>query len=165
MVVDIYIKYDGNISYTLTITFSNFGITPIHEAIEGDNQYGFGDTTYEELKNSGWKVDSNSNKVSSSNGKVSFTNVGGNGGVDATLEIKNGFDKNDGDLLYTLSLMLNSYFEAEKLDNDIQEAYDGDTTHMGISGKYSMISVNIPEDRSSVKITFDNIYSNNIDQN
>ena len=160
------IKYDGNIFYTLTITFSNFGITPVHEASEGTNKNGFGDTTYEELKNSGWKVDSN-DRISSNKENVSFTNVGGAkvdevDEVDAILDIKGEFDSNDKDLIYALSLMLNSHFDAKELANEIKEGYDKGVTRMVISGKYSTIIVDIPKDKSSVKIIFKNIYSNNL---
>ena len=55
-------NYDGDIFPTITVTFSNFKITPVHDITEGDNGRGFGDTTYDELRNSAWIVDS-SNRI------------------------------------------------------------------------------------------------------
>ena len=163
------VKYDGNIFSTITVTFSNLRVTPLHEAIEGTNERGFGDTTYTELRNSAWiAVDSSNNKVRSNKGNVSFTNENGVGGVDAIVEMNGNFDKDNEDLLYSLSLMLNSRTEAEKLANDIKEGYDKGATRMVISGKYSPIVVDInnknkPEGKPSVKITFNNIYKDTIE--
>lgn len=158
------VKYDGDIFSTITVTFSNLRITPLHEAIEGDNERGFGDTTYTELRNSAWiAVDSSDNKVRSNKGNVSFTNENGVDGVDAIVEMNGDFDKDNEDLLYSLSLMLNSRTEAEKLANDIKEAYDKGTTKKIIAGKYSSIIVDIPENKSSIKITFNNMYKDTIE--
>lgn len=158
------IEYDGKMFYTITVTFSNFGITPLHEAIEGTNERGFGDTTYEELRNSAWIVDpSNKNKVRSNKGNVSFENKNGVDDVDAIIEMEGNFDKNNEDLLYSLSLMLNSCLEAEKLANRIQEDYDSDYITMIIAGKYSAIRVDVDKDKQSVKITFKNIYKDDIE--
>ena len=163
-------NYDGDIFPTITVTFSNLRITPLHEAIEGTNARGFGDTTYTELRNSAWiAVDStDNNKVRSNKGNVSFTNkngatVGEVEDVDAIIEMEGDFDNNNEDLLYSLSLMLNSRVEAEKLANEIKEAYDGDITKKVIAGKYSPIVVDIDKNKSSVKITFKNMYKDTIE--
>ena len=163
------VSYDGNIFSTITVTFSNLRVTPLHEAIEGTNERGFGDTTYKELRDSAWiAVDSSNNKVRSNKGNVSFTNENGVGGVDAIVDMKGNFDKDNEDLLYSLSLMLNSCTEAEKLAKDIKEAYDKGITNKVIAGKYSPIVVDInnknkPEGKPSVKITFKNMYKDTIE--
>lgn len=157
------VKYDGDIFPTITVTFSNFRVTPLHEAIEGTNERGFGDTTYEELKKSGWDaIDSNGKNVNARKENIVFTNINGVDDVDAIVEMKGNFDKNNEDLLYSLSLMLNSRTEAEKLANDIKEAYDKGVTKKVIAGKYSVITVDINKDKS-VKITFKNIYKDTIE--
>lgn len=158
------ISYDGNIFSTITVTFSNLRVTPLHEAIEGTNERGFGDTTYEELKKSGWDaIDSNGKNVNARKENIVFTNINGADDVDAIIDMKGNFDKDNEDLLYSLSLMLNSRVEAEKLANDIKEAYDKGITKKVIAGKYSSIVVDIPKDKSSVKITFNNIYKDTIE--
>ena len=158
------ISYDGNIFSTITVTFSNLRVTPLHEAIEGSNERGFGDTTYTELRNSAWiAVDSSNNKVRSNKGNVSFENKNGVDNVDAIVEMNGDFDNNNEDLLYSLSLMLNSRTEAEKLAKDIKEAYDKGITNKVIAGKYSPIVVDIPANKSSVKITFKNMYKDTIE--
>ena len=158
------ISYDGNIFSTITVTFSNLRVTPLHEAIEGTNERGFGDTTYTELRNSAWiAVDSSNNKVRSNKGNVSFENKNGVDNVDAIVEMNGDFDNNNEDLLYSLSLMLNSRTEAEKLAKDIKEAYDKGITNKVIAGKYSPIVVDIPANKSSVKITFKNMYKDTIE--
>lgn len=158
------ISYDGNIFSTITVTFSNLRVTPLHEAIEGTNERGFGDTTYEELKKSGWDaIDSNGKNVNARKENIVFTNINGADDVDAIIDMKGNFDKDNEDLLYSLSLMLNSRVEAEKLANDIKEAYDKGITKKVIAGKYSSIVVDIPENKSSVKITFNNMYKDTIE--
>lgn len=158
------ISYDGNIFSTITVTFSNLRVTPLHEAIEGTNERGFGDTTYEELKKSGWDaIDSNGKNVNARKENIVFTNINGADDVDAIIDMNGDFDKDNEDLLYSLSLMLNSRVEAEKLANEIKEGYDKGATRMVISGKYSPIVVDIPENKSSVKITFNNIYKDTIE--
>lgn len=166
------VKYAGDIFPTITVTFSNFGITPVHDITEGDNGRGFGDTTYDELRNSAWiVVDSSKNKVRSNKGNVSFTKVGGAKSndledIDGIIEMEGDFDNNNEDLLYSLSLMLNSRIEADKLANKIKEGYDKGTTKMIISYRNSVIIVDInnknksenkSQDKSSVKITFKNV--------
>ena len=59
--------------------------------------------------------------------------------------------------------MLNSRTEAEKLAKDIKEAYDKGITNKVIAGKYSPIVVDIPANKSSVKITFKNMYKDTIE--
>ena len=129
-------NYDGDIFPTITVTFSNFKITPVHDITEGDNGRGFGDTTYDELRNSAWIVDSsNRDKVRSNKGNVSFTKVGGAKSndleeIDGIIEMEGDFDNNNEDLLYSLSLMLNSRIEADKLANKIKEGYDLSLIHI-----------------------------------
>ena len=86
--------------------------------------------------------------------------------IDGIIEMEGDFDNNNEDLLYSLSLMLNSRIEADKLANDIKEGYDKGTTKMIKSYRNSVIIVDInnknkPEnksqDKSSVKITFKNV--------
>lgn len=166
------VKYTGDIFPTITVIFSNFGITPLHDITEGDNGRGFGDTTYDELRNSSWiAVGSSKNQVRSNKGNVSFTKVGGAKSndledIDGIIEMEGDFDNNNEDLLYSLSLMLNSRIEADKLANKIKEGYDKGTTKMIISYRNSVIIVDInnknksenkSQDKSSVKITFKNV--------
>lgn len=163
------VSYDGEIFSTITVTFSNLRVTPLHEAIEGTNERGFGDTTYEELKKSGWDtIDSNGKNVNARKENIVFTNINGVDNVDAIVEMNGDFDNNNEDLLYSLSLMLNSRTEAEKLAKDIKEAYDKGITNKVIAGKYSPIVVDInnknkPEGKPSVKITFKNMYKDTIE--
>ncbi len=166
------VKYTGDIFPTITVIFSNFGITPLHDITEGDNGRGFGDTTYDELRNSSWiAVGSSKNQVRSNKGNVSFTKVGGAKSndledIDGIIEMEGDFDNNNEDLLYSLSLMLNSRIEADKLANKIKEGYDKGTTKMIKSYRNSVIIVDInnknksenkSQDKSSVKITFKNV--------
>ena len=157
------ISYDGNIFSTITVTFSNLRVTPLHEAIEGTNERGFGDTTYEELKKSGWDaIDSNGKNVNARKENIVFTNINGADDVDAIIDMNGDFDKDNEDLLYSLSLMLNSRTEAEKLANRIQEDYNT-SSKIIIAGKYSPIIVDIDKNKSSVKITFKNVYKDTIE--
>ena len=80
--------------------------------------------------------------------------------------MKGDFDNTNEDLLYSLSLMLNSRIEADKLANRIKGHYDKGDRRIIISYRNSVIIVDInnknkPEnksqDKSSVKITFKNV--------
>lgn len=154
------IEYKGDIiEQTITVTFSNFGVAKVyneHEASEGTNQLGFGDTTYEELKAFGWNANVNGTEISSKDGNILFTNVNGAGNVDATIDMTGRFDKTNEDLLDVFSFMLNSRYEAERLADTIQTDYDKGNVMMIISGRYSSIKVDV-KSQDSIKITFNNI--------
>ena len=154
------IEYKGDImEQTITVTFSNFGVAKVyneHEASEGTNQLGFGDTTYEELKAFGWNANVNGTEISSKDGNILFTNVNGAGNVDATIDMTGRFGKTNEDLLDVFSFMLNSRYEAERLADTIQTDYDKGNVMMIISGRYSSIKVDV-KSQDSIKITFNNI--------
>ena len=154
------IEYKGDIiEQTITVTFSNFGVAKVyneHEASEGTNQLGFGDTTYEELKAFGWNANVNGTEINSKDGNILFTNVNGAGNVDATIDMTGRFDKTNEDLLDVFSFMLNSRYEAERLADTIQTDYDKGNVMMIISGRYSSIKVDV-KSQDSIKITFNNI--------